>query len=99
VKTPNSPDDHSALAEILQKLPLPEGFRELMEELGPRNAVCQYLAPDGCFPDHLLKLHREGNLPSSIESLVLQPEWKEFFDEPLLIEAADRLQEIASTVA
>lgn len=95
---PINSEQHSALESILRDLPLPEGFREMIDRLGAHGAICEYLRPDGPFPEHLMTLHREGKLPKSIESLVLQPEWKEFFDEPLLIEASTRLQEVVSAI-
>lgn len=88
----------SLLQSLLKDLPLPEGFLDMIDRLGAHGAVCEYLRPDGPFPGHLLTLHREGRIPQSIESLVLQPEWKDFFDEPFLIEASSRLQELAQTI-
>jgi hypothetical protein len=70
----------------------------MIDRLGAHGAVCEYLRPNGPFSDHLLSLHGEGKIPQSIESLVLQPEWKDFFDEPFLIEASSRLQELAQTI-
>jgi hypothetical protein len=92
-------EQHAALLSEIGKLDLSKEFHDLVKELGPHGAICRYLQPDGKFPPHLLKLDREGIIPPCIESLVLQPEWREFFDEPLLIEAATRLQEISSVIA
>jgi hypothetical protein len=77
---------------------IPGEFLESVEKLGAHRAICDFLKSDGGFPKELLKLHREGKLPQSIEALVLQPEWKDLFDEPFLIEASNRLQEISSVM-
>ena len=91
-----------ALQSILKQtddvVKIPGEFLESVKKFGAHRAICEFLRPDGGFPKEMLKLHREGKLPQSIEALVLQPEWKEFFDEPLLTEASNRLLEITSVM-
>jgi hypothetical protein len=86
------------LSEADRAVRLPVDFIDSVEKLGAHRAICEFLKPDGGFPKELIKLHQAGKIPLSIEAFVLQPEWKEFFDEPLLIEASSRLQEIGSVL-
>ena len=101
-----TPQQHSGLEVALQSLlkqtnnvvKIPCEFLESVKKFGAHRAIYDFLKPDGAFPKVLIQLHRAGKLPLSIESMVLQPEWREFFDEPLLIEASNRLQEVSSVL-
>jgi hypothetical protein len=89
----------SLLEQINDVVKIPSDFINSIQDRGAHRAICEFLKPDGGFPKELLKLHQAGKLPLSVEAFVLQPEWKDFFDEPLLVEASNRLQEIASVMA
>jgi len=88
----------SVLKDTGEIVKIPEEFLHSVERIGAHRAICDFLKPDGGMPEALLKLHQTRKLTLSIESLVLQPKWKEFFDEHLLIEASKRLQEIGTVM-
>lgn len=77
---------------------IPSTFFASIEKIGAHGAICEFLKPDGGFPKELLKFHQAGKLPLSIESLVLKPGWKDLFDEHLLLEASNRLQEVSAVL-
>ena len=89
----------SLLHETSDVVQIPGEFLQTVEKLGAHPAICDFLRPDGGFPKELLKIHQAGKLTLTIESLVLKPEWKDLFDEHLLLEASNRLNEVAAVMA
>ena len=88
----------AVLSELRTVVSIPMSFLEAVEKNGAHRALCEFLQPGGGFPRELLQLHRKGMLPISIEAMVLKPEWKDYFDEHMLLEASQRIQELSASL-
>ena len=86
-------DFRALIQEVVRQVYSPKYLIQKVDESGAYQAICEVLQT-GRLPERFTTLYEAQRLNLSVEAFVLESKWREFFDEAMLIEAANRLREV-----